>query len=293
MRFLAKGITVARTADDLARYHGKMMLVDRKELFVLAHNFTHLDIERSRSFGIVTKNPKLVREAAILFDCDCKRQPYKPRSSRLIVSPVNARQRLAAFLKRTKRELLIYDIKISDRPMIRILEERARAGVEVRIIGQMAPNKQLTARRLQRLRLHARVIIRDGKEAFMGSQSLRRVELDERREVGMILGAAKIVNAMRAVFEDDWKAATSEKAGALKMAITPSRNGNAKAIAKTAIKKLPVAPVAKQVIEVIDKATGADLNGGAVKRTVERVVRAALKKAVKKAANEVVENHVA
>src|SRR5215475_15643218 len=44
MRFLAKGITVARTADDLVRYHGKILLVDGKELFVLAHNFTHLDI---------------------------------------------------------------------------------------------------------------------------------------------------------------------------------------------------------------------------------------------------------
>lgn len=289
MRFLAKGITVARTADDLVRYHGKMMLADRKELFVLAHNFTHLDIERSRSFGIVTKNPKLVQEAATLFDCDCKRQPYKTRSSRFIVSPANARQRLAAFLKRAKRELLIYDIKISDRPMIRILEERARAGVEVRIIGEMARSKQLTARRLQRLRLHARVFIRDGKEAFIGSQSLRRVELDERREVGMILGAAKIVNAMRAVFEDDWKSAASEKMASAKMADVTAMNGNVKTIAKTAIKKLPVAPVVKQLVEVIDKTTEANLDRDVVKQTVEEVVKTALKKAVKKAASAVAE----
>jgi len=30
--FLEKGITVARTADDLVRYHGKMMVVDAKSL---------------------------------------------------------------------------------------------------------------------------------------------------------------------------------------------------------------------------------------------------------------------
>ena len=42
MRFLEKGITVARTADDLIRYHGKMMLVDGKELYLLTYNFTHL-----------------------------------------------------------------------------------------------------------------------------------------------------------------------------------------------------------------------------------------------------------
>src|SRR3954465_14791555 len=55
-RFLEKGITVARTADDLVRYHGKMMLIDGRELYLLTYNFTHLDTERSRSFGIVTRN---------------------------------------------------------------------------------------------------------------------------------------------------------------------------------------------------------------------------------------------
>jgi cardiolipin synthase len=35
MCFLASGITVARTADDLVRYHGKMMILDRQELYLL------------------------------------------------------------------------------------------------------------------------------------------------------------------------------------------------------------------------------------------------------------------
>ena len=62
-RFLANGITVARTAGDLVRYHGKMMIVDRKELYLLSFNLTHLDIEHSRSFGVVTRNRQLVQEA--------------------------------------------------------------------------------------------------------------------------------------------------------------------------------------------------------------------------------------
>ena len=66
MRFLASGITVARTAGDLVRYHGKMMIVDRKELYVLSFNFTYLDIDRSRGFGLITRNPKLVTEAMIM-----------------------------------------------------------------------------------------------------------------------------------------------------------------------------------------------------------------------------------
>src|SRR5947208_7913238 len=75
-RFLADGITVARTAGDLVRYHGKMIIVDRKELYVTAFNFTHLDMERSRSFGLITRNPKLVAEAVRLFEADTTRQAY-------------------------------------------------------------------------------------------------------------------------------------------------------------------------------------------------------------------------
>src|SRR5574341_1224030 len=53
-RLLAKGVTVGRTNDDLLRYHAKMLIIDRRVLYLLAFNFTFLDIEHSRTFGLVT-----------------------------------------------------------------------------------------------------------------------------------------------------------------------------------------------------------------------------------------------
>ena len=76
MRLLDKGITVTRTADDLLRYHGKIMIIDGKELHVFAFNFSHLDIALSRSFGVSTTSTKIVKEAVKLFDCDAKRKRY-------------------------------------------------------------------------------------------------------------------------------------------------------------------------------------------------------------------------
>ena len=61
MRLLEAGITVSRTADDLVRYHGKMMIIDGRELYLMAFNLTNLDIERSRSFAVVTATRKLFR----------------------------------------------------------------------------------------------------------------------------------------------------------------------------------------------------------------------------------------
>ena len=43
-------------------------------------------------------------------------------------------------------------------------------------------------------RLHARVIIRDHHDAFLGSQSLRKLELDKRREVGIIVKDQSVVS---------------------------------------------------------------------------------------------------
>ena len=63
MRLLAAGVTVTRTAGDLTRYHGKMMIIDRRELWIFTFNYTHLDIERSRSFALVTKQSSVVQEA--------------------------------------------------------------------------------------------------------------------------------------------------------------------------------------------------------------------------------------
>jgi phosphatidylserine/phosphatidylglycerophosphate/cardiolipin synthase-like enzyme len=53
-------------------------------------------------------------------------------------------------------------------------------------------------------RLHVRAMVRDGDTGFVGSQSLRGLELDGRREVGVIFKDGKVAKAMLEVFEQDW-----------------------------------------------------------------------------------------
>jgi cardiolipin synthase A/B len=56
------------------------------------------------------------------------------------------------------------------------------------------------------MRLHTRTIIRDGRQSFIGSQSLRKQELDARREVGIIFRDSNVVKRLLATFEVDWAA---------------------------------------------------------------------------------------
>jgi len=212
LRLLASGVTVTRTDDDLVRYHGKLLLIDRATLYVLGFNFTARDL-KSRSFGVRTKDPKVLRDVLALFEADRTRSDFRPTAPDLVVSPQNARRRLTRFLRKTRVSLDIYDPGVTDDGIIRLMKELGTRGVKVRILGKLEKKWQgppFDARPFPG-RLHVRAIIRDGRRAFVGSQSLRKLELDERREVGLIVRAAPIVKEIQRVFEQDW--ARAKRAG--------------------------------------------------------------------------------
>jgi phosphatidylserine/phosphatidylglycerophosphate/cardiolipin synthase-like enzyme len=213
-RLLDAGVAVARTGDQLVKYHGKYLIID-DTLHVLGFNFTKDDVNKARSFGIQTKNRRAVKDALSLFESDLTRQPVSvPVNSPLLVSPVNARQALTRFIKDARRQLAIYDERLDDPAFVKLIEQRAAAGVDVRIIGKASKlSETVPVRPLKDLKLHVRGIIRDGTRAFVGSQSLRRLELDSRREVGLIITNPVVVRRMLQVFEADWEnsAPTKEK----------------------------------------------------------------------------------
>ena len=204
LRMLDAGVTVTRTADDLTRYHGKLMIVDRAELHVYGFNYTSLDV-KSRSLGVIVRDRRVVNEALRLFESDVLRQEFEPEIDGFVVSPENAREQLATFIKRARRTLVIWDPKLSDPQMIRLLSQRARMGVDIRVIGKVAKRATGSLRAQKSpLRLHVRAAVRDGNEAFVGSQSFRALELDGRREVGILTKDAKVVKRIAELFESDW-----------------------------------------------------------------------------------------
>jgi cardiolipin synthase len=213
MELLDAGVTVSRTDDDLVRYHNKMILIDREVLYTLGFNFSRLDIEKSRSMGVATRNARVIAEAAKLFEADSTRQPYTASCECFLVSPENARTGLAKFIKSAKKELLIYEMKISDRQMIKLLQDRAKAGVDIRVIGGKLGKKcdGLKVEKMPGMRLHLRAMLRDGQEMFIGSMSMRGLELDKRREVGIVVKERAAARQFRELFEEDWAKTDSGK----------------------------------------------------------------------------------
>jgi phosphatidylserine/phosphatidylglycerophosphate/cardiolipin synthase-like enzyme len=286
MRSLERGITVTRTADDLVRYHGKMLIIDSDELLLLAFNFTHLDIRLSRSFAISTTNKSLVAEAVRLFECDSKRTPYRAQNKDFVVSPANAREQLTEFIRGAKKQLLMYEMKISDSDFVMLLNEKISQGVDVRVIGSTSNKGSTLPSRKLPMRLHARAIIRDGRSVFLGSQSLRKLELEARREIGIIVHDPKIAKQMIGVFDKDWSGATPEA--------QPAEAGGlidvpAKKVAKKVVKELNIVPAVEQVLDrMLERKEDVQLEPREVVEGVREAVYEEVQAAVKEALHELV-----
>jgi cardiolipin synthase len=182
MRLLAAGVTVARTADDLLRYHGKFMIVDRRELYVLGFNLTYLRYRTIPQLRSGHTGPRPGARSGKTFRGRFATEPVRAGVGFAGSEPVECAAASGGVYCR-REETTAHHPKISDPAMIRLLEERAKAGVDIRILGKITRKNPRLANRKTPIRLHTRTMVRDGRFVFVGSQSLRTMELDMRREV--------------------------------------------------------------------------------------------------------------
>src|SRR5581483_9600102 len=152
-----------------------------------------------------------------------------------------------------------------------------------RIIGSVAGDR-LPSCGLKKMRLHVRAIIRDRELGFIGSQSLRRLELDRRREVGVIFRDGSAIKDLVRVFEEDWADSASKKIEkqVAKPAAAPKKAF--KKVARAVAKEIPLKPVAKKAVKAIAKQ--ADVDEKKIHEVVKEIVKDVVEEAAKKAAAE-------
>ena len=177
--------------------------------------------------------------------------------------------------------------------MITILRGRAKAGVEIRIIGRIASRFDLAVKKPVSMRLHTRTIIRDQHQAFVGSQSLRPEELDSRRELGLIVRDSKIIKRLIETFESDWAANEAPKEREIRKEdapAIPAKDTEKDTEKATQILAQEMRPISLTLKKAVKKAV-ADAGEQAfeqsmVKKTVKKIVKKAVREAVREAAQE-------
>jgi hypothetical protein len=129
----------------LARYHDKLLIIDRRLLFVLSFNFTHLDIDHSRGFGVVTKKGKLVQEALNYSKRTTIEHPTRPALTPSWSSRSTPASNSSRSSTRPRKSCSSTIPRLPTRRCC-ALRERAKQGVDVRVIGTIGRHSARRAR---------------------------------------------------------------------------------------------------------------------------------------------------
>jgi phosphatidylserine/phosphatidylglycerophosphate/cardiolipin synthase-like enzyme len=189
-------------------FHYKTMTIDDAQALIFTFNPTQKNLHYARDFGVAIRDSVIVAELNRLFEADWEGSSFKPRDLPLVISPYNSRTKLAQLLSSAQRTIRIMDAKLKDPELIGVLLMKAADGCDVRVLSGSDYYHEVTAnfhiRKLVRYKLHAKCVSIDGQRFFVGSMNLRRVSLDQRRDVGITIADDAMARKIERVFDEDW-----------------------------------------------------------------------------------------
>lgn len=209
------GIDVRWSNPRFAYSHVKTMTVDERVALIMNLNLTEAAFTRNREIGIVTTDPLMVAEAVSLFEADWSRAD-EPKAGPLVVSPIDARQTILRLISEASDQLDIYAEVLRDPEIISALINAADREVMVRAaispteesampIWEDLARRGVAIRIISDVYIHAKLLIADKLEAFVGSQNLTEGSLDRNREIGIILNDDISLQRLSALFDWDFR----------------------------------------------------------------------------------------
>ncbi|HEX6506411.1 MAG TPA: phospholipase D-like domain-containing protein, partial [Chloroflexota bacterium] len=133
------------------------------------------------------------------------------RDPNIVLSPRSSRDILRQLVLAARKSIDVYAEEVADSGMEHTLIQAARS-VHVRMLVASTYSSPgiavllgggVAVRHLRFPYVHAKVIVADGKEAFVGSENLSTTSLDQNREVGILL-RGRVMSQLVRTFEQDW-----------------------------------------------------------------------------------------
>jgi phosphatidylserine/phosphatidylglycerophosphate/cardiolipin synthase-like enzyme len=221
VRLKAAGADVIWSDSRFQFMHAKLILVDEAEAVISTGNYSASYMNKERNFVVRDADPADVDVLVKLFDADFARKDPDLTCTRLLVSPVNARQRLLDFIASAKTEVVVESMQLADDDIRDALAARKAAGAEVRVLladptwidanagaATFLASHGIAARHMKAPGVHVKAIVVDGQVAYTGSVNLSWTSLTKNREVGLLITYVPNLSAMHATSQKDSAAAT-------------------------------------------------------------------------------------
>jgi cardiolipin synthase A/B len=221
---LAAGIDVRDSNPAFDLTHQKSMVVDDATGFVESLNWEPKDLTETRDYAIVTEDGLEVTEMVRCFDADWEHAEFGPHpDSQLIWCPNNGRHRIARFIDETRHTLWLQNERYQDQVIIERLVRAVERGVKLHVLAR--PPHTLKADKLiegvgglrilqdvgakvhtlKHLKLHAKMMLADGKRAIVGSINLAPGSFDARRELAIETEHHHVVKRLEETALHDWE----------------------------------------------------------------------------------------
>jgi len=212
-------------ADPAFHYtHEKALIIDGATLYVMSCNLTRSALGGSsgytpdRDYGVIDTSSPDVAEAQAIFNADWTRTTPTLADPNLVVSPVNARAKITAFIAAAKHTLSVEDEEMYDTASEDELIAAAKRGVIVEVIlpaptggASASPDVArleqggVRVRYITTVYMHAKLLIADNAEAFVGSENFSANSLDDNRELGLLIADPAALTTLGQTFATDWQ----------------------------------------------------------------------------------------
>lgn len=211
------GVAVKWAPSHFALVHQKTLITDDSQAIVMTFNLMHKYYASSRDFGVIDTDPKDVAAIAATFDADWAGQRTTAKTGSALVWSPDSAPTLLALMASASSTLDVYSQLMSDRRMIDALKTTDQRGVRVRVIMTYATNWKEALNELVEAGvevrtyassadryIHAKAMIADSSEAFVGSENFSRASLDANRELGLLIARPEVVDELESTFASDW-----------------------------------------------------------------------------------------
>ncbi len=219
------GAQAQYTNPDFALTHEKAMIIDGQTAYIMTCNLSKSALggsssTKNREYGIVDSNASDVKAATDIFNADWNRTAYTPSNDNIVLSPVNARTDFSALIGSAKTSLSIEAEEMQDSSIEQALINAVQRGVTVQVIlpyndsgntSGITTIQQggVTVKEDKKLYMHAKIILVDGKEAFVGSENISTYSLDKNRELGILVADTSVLATLKSTFNQDWSASVA------------------------------------------------------------------------------------
>jgi cardiolipin synthase len=224
----AAGAKAQYTDPDFTLTHEKGMVIDGSTAYIMTSNFTRSALggtsggrgsNTNREYGVIDTNQQDVQAVMAIFNADWNHTNAQFNDPNLIVSPINSRAAFMKLISSAHHTLLIEAEELNDNSIEQAIAIAAHNGVHVQVIVPYASSTSTDTNsagesvlkdggaqvaRDPRLYMHAKIIVVDGKIAFVGSENISTQSLDSNRELGIIVSDSTVLQTLQQTFQQDW-----------------------------------------------------------------------------------------